>query len=145
MAAAGIGLVAIIVDVLAVRLRRPAVAGVPLLVLFSVPVASDLKTFGVAQTVTFAAALAGFLALLSADGRMRLRMWGRLVTFRYVQPADETGAGPDTRELAASGRRIGLAAVCLAVIVPLIVPGMHAHDVFGTTDNGKAHGVGGWP
>ncbi|HTA04269.1 MAG TPA: DUF3488 and transglutaminase-like domain-containing protein [Streptosporangiaceae bacterium] len=143
VAAAGIGLCAISVDILAARLRRPAVAGVPLLVLFSVPVASDLKTFGVAQTFTFAVALAGFLALLSADGRMRLRMWGRLVTFRYVQPADEAGAGPDTRELAASGRRIGLAAVCLAVIIPIILPGMHAHDVFGTTDNGTAHGVGG--
>ena len=88
------------------------------------------------------AALAGFLALLSADGRMRLRMWGRLVTFRYVQPADEAGAGPDTRELAASGRRIGLAAVCLAVIIPIILPAVHARDVFGTTDNGKPQGVG---
>jgi hypothetical protein len=140
--AAGIGLTAIIVDIVAVRLRRPAVAGVPLLVLYSVPVASNLKTFGVVQTVTFAAALAGYLALLSADGRMRLRMWGRLVTFRYVQPADEAGAGPDTRELAASGRRIGLAAVCLAVIVPFILPTVHARDVFGTTNNGKPHGVG---
>ncbi len=141
--AAGIGLIAIIVDIVAVRLRRPAVAGVPLLVLFSVPVASNLKTFGVLQSVTFGAALAGFLALLSADGRVRLRMWGRLVTFRYVQPADEAGAGPDTRELAASGRRIGLAAVCLAVIIPIILPAVHARDVFGTTDNGKPRGVGG--
>jgi hypothetical protein len=140
--AAGIGLIAIIVDIVAVRLRRPAVAGVPLLVLFSVPVASNLKTFGVVQTATFAAALAGFLALLSADGRIRLRMWGRLVTFRYVQPADDAGAGPDTRDLAASGRRIGLAAVCLAVIIPVILPAVHARDVFGTTDNGKPRGVG---
>ena len=142
VAAAGIGLIAIMVDIVAVRLRRPAVAGVPLLVLFSVPVASDLKTFGFMQTVFFAAALAGFLAMLSADGRMRLRMWGRLVTFRYVQSADEAGAGPDTKELAASGRRIGLAAVCVAVIVPLILPTLHARHVFGTTDNGKTHGVG---
>ncbi len=143
VAAAGIGLTAMIVDIVAVRLRRPALAGVPLLVLFCVPVASDLKTFGVMQTVFFAAALAGFLALLSADGRMRLRMWGRLVTFRYVQSADETGAGPDTKELAASGRRIGLAAVCLAVIVPLVLPTMHAHDVFGTSSNGKVQAIGG--
>ena len=143
VAAAGIGLTAMIVDIVAVRLRRPALAGVPLLVLFCVPVASDLKTFGVMQTVFFAAALAGFLALLSADGRMRLRMWGRLVTFRYVQSADETGGGPDTRELAASGRRIGLAAVCLAVIVPFVLPATHAHDVFGTTSNGKAQAIGG--
>jgi hypothetical protein len=142
VAAAGIGLIAIIVDVVAVRLRRPALAGVPLLVLFCVPVASNLKTFGIMQTLIFAAALAGFLALLSADGRMRLRMWGRLVTFRYVQSADEAGAGPDTRELAASGRRIGLAAVCLAVIVPFILPTVHAHDLFGTTANGNSNGGG---
>jgi transglutaminase-like putative cysteine protease len=142
VAAAGIGLIAIIVDVVAVGLRRPALAGVPLLVLFSVPVASDLKTFSVLQTATFAAGLAGYLALLSADGRIRLRMWGRLVTFRYVQPADEAGEGPDTKELAASGRRIGLAAVCLAVIIPMILPTGRARDVFGTTDNGKPHGSG---
>jgi hypothetical protein len=74
---------------------------------------------------------------------VRLRMWGRLVTFRYVQPADEAGAGPDTRELAASGRRIGLAAVCLAVAIPVILPAVHGRHVFGTTDNGKPVGVGG--
>lgn len=142
VAAAGIGLIAIIVDIVAVRLRRPALAGVPLLVLFCVPVASNLKTFGVKQALIFAAALSGFLALLSVDGRMRLRMWGRLVTFRYVQSADETGGGPDTRELAASGRRIGLAAVCLAVIVPFMLPGIHTHALFGTTNNGRPQGGG---
>jgi hypothetical protein len=109
VAGAGIGLVAITVDILAVRLRRPAVAGLPLLLLFSVPVASNVKSFGAAQMGCFAAGLGGYLALLSADGRDRLRMWGRLVTFRYTQAADESGAGPDTRDLAASGRRIGLA------------------------------------
>jgi transglutaminase-like putative cysteine protease len=60
-------------------------------------------------------------------------MWGRLVTFRHVQTPDETGSGPDTRDLSASGRRIGLAAVCLAIVIPVIVPTMHAHHLFGTT------------
>ena len=115
VAAGGIGLIAIVVDIIAVRLRRPAVAGLPLLLLFSVPVASNIKAFGATQIVTFMAGLTGFLALLAADGRQRVRMWGRLVTFRYVQPADEAGSGPDTRELAASGRRIGLAAMCRRV------------------------------
>lgn len=140
IATGGIGIIAILVDILAVRLRRPAVAGLPLLLLFSVPVASNLKTFGAVQIITFVAALAGFLALLSADGRERLRMWGRLVTFRYVQPADDTGVGPDTRELAASGRRIGLAAMCLAVIVPLVLPAMHTQHLFDTVDDGPGHG-----
>jgi len=147
--AGGIGLVAIMVDILAVRMRRPAVAGLPLLVLFCVPVASTVKTFGPLQTVTFALGLTGFLTLLSTAGRERVRMWGRLVTFRYIQPLDETGAGPDTRDLAASGRRIGLAAVCLAVLVPVVLPVVRTHDVFDTTGTGSASssvagaGVGG--
>jgi TgpA N-terminal domain len=140
VAAAGIGAVAIAVDILAVRLRRPAVAGLPLLLLFSVPVASNLKVFGVPQMLIFAVSLAGYLGLLSADGRERLRMWGRLVTFRHVQSPDETGSGPDTRELTASGRRIGLAAVCLAIVIPVIVPTMHARHLFSTTPGGTAGG-----
>ena len=142
VAAAGIGAVAIAVDVLAVRLRRPAVAGLPLLLLFSVPVASNLKAFGVPQMIIFALSLAGYLALLAADGRERLRMWGRLVTFRHVQSPDETGSGPDTRELAASGRRIGLAAVCLAIVIPVIVPTLHTRDLFAGGDGGTG-GSGG--
>jgi hypothetical protein len=137
--AAGIGAVAIAVDILAVRLRRPAVAGLPLLLLFSVPVASNLKVFDAPELAIFAASLAGYLALLSADSRERLRMWGRLVTFRHVQSADETGSGPDTRELSASGRRIGLAAVCLAIVIPVILPSMRVRDVFNTTADGSGH------
>jgi transglutaminase-like putative cysteine protease len=136
---AGIGLVAIMVDLLAVRMRRPAAAGLPLLVLFSVPVASNLKDFSATQIFTFAAGMAGFLMLLSTASRDRLRMWGQLVTFRYVQRADETGTGPDTRELAASGRRIGLAAVCLAVAIPIVLPSMRAHNVFATGSGSGAH------
>jgi TgpA N-terminal domain/Transglutaminase-like superfamily/Domain of unknown function (DUF4129) len=135
----GIGLVAIMVDVLAVRMRRPAAAGLPLLVLFSVPVASNLKNFSGLQIFTFAAGMAGFLTLLSTASRDRLRMWGQLVTFRYLQRGDETGIGPDTRDLAASGRRIGLAAVCLAVSIPILLPSMHAHNVFGTSTGGGGH------
>ncbi len=142
-AAAGIGLVAICVDILAVWLRRPAIAGLPLLALFSVPVASNIKGFGLGEWLTFAAGLAGFLLLLSSDGRQRLRMWGRLVAFRYVQPTDEAGPGPDTREIAASGRRIGLAAVCLAIVVPAVLPTMHVHDVFAGPGNGSGSTTGG--
>src|SRR5581483_2030873 len=43
MATAGIGLIAVAVDFLAVRLRRPAIAGLPLLVLFCVPLTTDAK------------------------------------------------------------------------------------------------------
>ncbi|HEY2508066.1 MAG TPA: transglutaminaseTgpA domain-containing protein [Streptosporangiaceae bacterium] len=136
VAAGGMGLVAIMVDLVAVRLRRPALAGLPLLILFSVPVATNLKSFGLGQSLTFAAGLVGYLVLLSADGRERLRVWGRLVTFRYVQSASQRGPGPDTSELGAAGRRIGLAAICLAVLVPAILPTMRARDLFAGPGNG---------
>ncbi len=142
VAAAGIGLIAIIVDILAVGLRRPALAGHPA----ARPVQcagcerpQDLRRPADHHVRGRPCRLPGAAVSRRPD---RLRMWGRLVTFRYVQPADETGEGPDTKELAASGRRIGLAAVCLAVIIPMILPTGRARDVFGTTDNGKPHGSG---
>ena len=141
-AAAGIGIVAIIVDITAVKLRLPAPAGLPLLLLFSVPVASNLKGFGFAQTLTFAASISAYLALLSSDGRQRLRMWGRLVTVRRVAAPDETDSAPDTRQLAASGRRVGVAAVGLAMLVPVALIGAKPHDLFSQQGPGTGGTVG---
>jgi len=142
VAVAGIGAIAIIVDYVAVRLRRPALAGLPLLLLFSVPVASNLKGFGFGQSIAFALAIAGYLTLLSTDGRQRLRMWGRLVTVRRITGVEEGGAGPDTRDLAATGRRVGLAAICLAIAIPIALPSSRPHDLFSTDGNGTGGGGG---
>lgn len=136
----GVTLIAICVDVLAVRLRRPALAGLPLLMLFSVPVASSLKSFGILQTLLFGLAVAAYLALLSSDGRQRLRMWGRLVSIRRSQAGDDTGQGPDTRQVTASGRRVGLTAVALAMVVPVFLAGTPPKDLFAKTPTG---GLGG--
>jgi transglutaminase-like putative cysteine protease len=138
IATAGVGLVAIFTDLLAVRLRSPAVAGLPLLVLFSVPVATNVKHDSLGLTVSFCLGITGYLALLAADGRQRLRLWGRLVTVWQDLPGDdEPGRGPDTRALAASGRRIGLAAVVVAVLVPALVPGLDNKGLFS-----RSHGHG---
>ena len=76
---AGIGIVAAFTDLLAVRLHRPAIAGLPLLVLFCVPLTTDARPGGVGETLVFCAGIVGYLGLLSADGRDRLRLWGRLI------------------------------------------------------------------
>jgi transglutaminase-like putative cysteine protease len=133
---AGVAAVAICVDILAVRLRRPALAGLPLLVLFSVPVASSLKNFGLVQTLLFGVAISAYLALLSVDGRQRMRMWGRLVTIRRTLTGEDPGQGPDTRQIAASGRRVGLTAVGVAMVVPLILAGGTPKDLFAKTPTG---------
>ena len=63
------------------------------------------------------------------------------------------GLGPDTRALAAAGRRVGFASIVLALCVPLILPGLHPSKLFssgpgigGTGGGGGRHaGAAGCP
>jgi transglutaminase-like putative cysteine protease len=136
---AGIGFVAVLTDVLAVRLHRPAIAGLPLLVLFCVPLTTDASPSAVGATLVFCAGMVGYLGLLSADGRNRLRLWGRLI---HPWQDDAQNQGPDVRPLAAAGRRIGSAAVVLALALPLLIPGLKAHRLFPGDGTGKGNGPG---
>jgi transglutaminase-like putative cysteine protease len=142
VAAAGIGLMAAATDLLAVRLRSPAIAGLPLLALYCVRITTSAKQGGVGATIVFCLGMIGYLALLAADGRERLRIWGRLVTVWQSSPAEqiEAAEAPDTRQLAASGRRIGLAAACIALAVPLVVPGINVHDLLRADSTGTGNG-----
>jgi transglutaminase-like putative cysteine protease len=145
LAAAGIGLMAAAADLLAVRLRSPAIAGLPLLALYCVRITTSARQGGVGATIVFCLGMIGYLGLLAADGRERLRIWGRLVTVWQSSAAEQAEAAeaPDTRALAASGRRIGLAAACIALAVPLLVPGINVHDLFRSDSGGT--GTGGAP
>jgi transglutaminase-like putative cysteine protease len=134
LSTAGIGIVAATTDLIAVRLRRPAIAGLPLLVLFCVPLTTTVNPGWVGNVVVFSLGITGYLALLSAEGRERVRLWGRLVN---TWPGRSEAKGPDTRQLTAAGRRVGFAAVVLALCVPLILPGLQQHRLF------PGHSVGG--
>jgi transglutaminase-like putative cysteine protease len=114
----GVGLTAVLVDLIAVRLRSAAIAGLPLLMIFTEPFAVDVPRSGAGTAIVFCLAAVGYLTLLSTDGRQRIRAWGRL-----VGPAHFT---PDTTALASTGRRVGLASVVMALCIPLLVPGLHA-------------------
>src|SRR4029077_2260902 len=139
LAAGGVGITAVLTDLIAVGLRSTALAGLPLLVLFTVPVTMNASHSQLTTAVVFCLSGVGYLAMLSADGRERIRVWGRLVSLwraapRYGQASWGTGfdgtgfdrngrpdtprrargrgikgLGPDTRALAAAGRRGGLA------------------------------------
>ena len=161
IAVSGIGITAVLTDLIAVRLRSTALAGLPLLVLFTVPVTMNGQHESIGTAVVFCLATVGYLAMLSADGRERIRVWGRLVSLWRsgslydgagrrgtpraddvypAMPAEEQTSparliaerepGPDTRALAAAGRRVGLASVVLALCVPLLVPGLHPSKLF---------------
>jgi transglutaminase-like putative cysteine protease len=136
LAAASIGLAAAVIDLIAVRLNKPAIAGLPLLVLYMAPIATAAKPSGVVSAITFLLAATGYLGLLASDGRNRLRGWGRIVTVWHYAGEDDRLGGADVRGLAATGRRIGVAAVCAAVIAPLLLPTLNLHRLFANHGSG---------
>ena len=138
----GIGLVSALTDLQAVRLHQPAIAGVPLLVLFCVPLTIGVKPGAVGAALVFCAGVLGYLGLLSADGRYRLRLWGTVI---HPWQGDEQDEDPDIRPLAATGRRIGSAAVVLALFLPLVVPAVRAHRLFAGLGAGGGGGGGQGP
>ena len=131
LAVLGVGGIAVLVDALAVTLRRPAVAGLPLLLLFAVPAAVLPDGLG---WWPFALGAAGWLGLLLADGSDTVSRWGT--------PLRSAGRGPVTPDpgLGRVGRRIGAAALGVAVIVPALVPGLDNRLLGG---NGVGDGLGG--
>ncbi len=123
LAVLGTGAVAIVVDAIAVVLRKVAVAGLPLLLLFAVPSA---VLPGGTGFLPFVLGACGWLGLLLADSSDRVSRWG--TPLRSARPA---ASDPS---LGRVGRRIGAAALGVAVIVPALVPGLDGRLLGGSGD-----------
>jgi transglutaminase-like putative cysteine protease len=132
LTAAGIGITALLTDWIAVRLGSAALAGLPLLLLFMEPFTLSVGRGFLGTTVAFAVGVGGYLALLSSEGKDRIREW------EHQDPSPRDA--PDTRPLAAAGRRVGFASVVLALFLPLVIPGLHVTRLFGGQP-----GIGGRP
>ncbi len=111
-----VGAAAILTDLAAVVLRRPALAGFPMLAMYWIPVLvhQDSVSF-----IPFVVGAVGYLWLLVTDNVDRVRRFGR----RF------TGEGRDVdlwepSPLAAAGRRLAVVGVLIAVLLPLAIPGM---------------------
>jgi transglutaminase-like putative cysteine protease len=124
----GVGIIGLLVDLVAVTLRRPAAAGLPLLAVYCVPAA--VLPGGLPWTY-FLLCGAGYLVLVGADARDRVRAWGRVLSGSAAgRPAATSGARPG----AMPGARLGgplsgvrwVTATCLviAAAVPALVPGL---------------------
>jgi hypothetical protein len=142
LTAGALGLTTIVVDVVAVSLRRPAASGLALLALYAVPVAVVL---GNVPWVLFAIAACGYLMLLLVEGRDRLAHWGRPVG--ATPRSTGTGGGrilapPEEAPAPLTGQRIGAIAIALAVILPLMVPGMTGNALNRLSQNGSGDGSG---
>ncbi|WP_327034628.1 DUF3488 and transglutaminase-like domain-containing protein [Micromonospora ureilytica] len=137
IAVLGVGGVAVLVDVLAVGLRRPALAGLPMLAIYSVPVAVYVDSVPAAPFVVGAA---GYLWLLVTDNVDRVRRFGRRFT-GDGRDVDVWEASP----LASAGRRLAAVGVALAVVLPLAVPGMTGgllDSLSRAPGNGNGNGAG---
>jgi transglutaminase-like putative cysteine protease len=142
LAVAGIGIVALLTDLIAVRLESAALAGLPLLLLFTEPFTLSLSRGVLGTTIAFCLGTVGYLGMLSSEGKDRIREW--------EHPNPDPRLMPDTRALAAAGRRVGTASVVLALFVPLVIPGLHATRLFssgqpgigGSGGSGSGGGVG---
>ena len=105
LAAAGVGITAVMTDLIAVRLRSAALAGLPLLVLFGVPVLMNASHDQLVNGLVFGLAGAGYLAMLTVGSR----------------------ASGSTTALAAAG---GLASIVVALGAPLLLSSAHLSTLF---------------
>ncbi|WP_131770745.1 transglutaminaseTgpA domain-containing protein [Candidatus Protofrankia californiensis] len=128
----GVYLAVMIVDFLVVVIRRPALAGLPLLALFMLPAA--VLPHGVGS-VRFVVGVSGFLLLLIMDGRETVKRWGKPITV-------SSGSSPPGRP---SGQAVGItvcAMVC-AVAVPAALPSLEELALVGhgqSSGNGEGSG-----
>jgi transglutaminase-like putative cysteine protease len=132
-----IAAVAICVDVLAVSLGRAPLAGLPLLAFYTVPVATVEQ--GVSAFV-FIPGAAGFLALLAADEREHVSRWGKQIARSGHLWNDRDRDRVDTNSLAQAGRRVGFAAVALAVVVPVLLPSLPSRLIHHSSGLGNGEG-----
>ncbi|HET7311817.1 MAG TPA: DUF3488 and transglutaminase-like domain-containing protein [Mycobacteriales bacterium] len=138
LAIVGVAAVALVVDLLAVTLRRAALAGLPLLAVFVT--GTSVAKHGSAWW-TFVVATTGFLWLLLADSRDRLSRWGRSLGFdrdsrpRFSWSDEDVVPSP----LTVMGRRVGVTAIAVGVFVPLLVPGLRGGVPHG---GGSGFGLG---
>jgi len=141
LAVVGVAAVELVVDLVAVTLRRAAAAGLPLLAVFAV--CTSVAKGGVGW-LPFGIGTAGYLWLLLADSRDRVSRWGRTLgsdpsTRPQVRWAD-TDSAPSP--LSALGRRIGATAIAVGVVVPMLIPGLHGGlpKRGGSGGDGTGHG-----
>jgi hypothetical protein len=106
-----LGLIAALVDLLAVVGRHGALAGVPLLVVFTVSGAVPRHPV---SWIWFVLTAIGFLILLALDSSDDLQRWG------YFVARSRTSGRRGRRAM--SGQRIAVTAIILALLVPVIIP-----------------------
>ena len=115
LATGGVGIVGLLVDLIAVGLRRPAAAGLPLLAVYCVPAA---VLPGGLPWAFFLLSGAGYLVLVGADAGDRVRSWGRVLSGSGGE--QDAGLGGPL----SGARRVAASCLVIALATPALVPGL---------------------
>jgi transglutaminase-like putative cysteine protease len=127
----GAGLVAVVVDLFAVGIRRVPLTGIALGAVYAL--AASVVPGGLSW-IWFLPPAVGFLGLLVAEGRTRVVRWGR-----SAGPSATHSGIPETDSLARNGRRVGAVAIAAAVALPALLPGL-TEGIFGRGGSGDGAG-----
>lgn len=125
-----LGLLAALIDLIAVVSKRGALAGVPMLVVYTVSGAVPRHPVSWAW---FVLAAAGYLILLAVDSGDELDRWGRRVARR---------GGTDRIAGSISAQRVGIIAIVVAIAVPLLVPAQSRNLISDAFHHSGGHGSG---
>lgn len=104
-----VGLLTILLEFLVIRMHRPALGGLALLIIYLVPVATLV---GSLSWLSFIGPALGYLLLLYADGRDGVTRWGGVVT----------PGGHRSLPGLVTASQVALGAVGLGLILPLVIP-----------------------
>lgn len=129
-----VALIAILVDTVAVTFRQAALAGLPLLALYSV--GTGLADEDTKAWLWFLLAAGGYLLLLFAEGQDRLSRWGRVFHGGGRSGAEGRGG------LSLGGRPIGLLALAAALVLPMFLGQWNPGLVRDRTGHGGKGGAG---
>ncbi|MBZ5736802.1 transglutaminase family protein [Nocardioides mangrovi] len=117
----------LLVDLLACTMRRAALAGLPLLAIFTIPVSmvGDPVTWWI-----FALGALGYLAMMFLQESDHVARWGRPLGVDR-ETGDPISFGAGSHAVRGTAGLVGGAATALAVLVPAAVPatGLHFFDV----------------
>ncbi len=128
-----LALLVALIDLIAVVGRRGALAGIPLLSVFTVSGAVPREAV---SWVWFACAAVGFLLLLALDADDELLRWGR----RIGRP----GTARAPLSVPVSAQRVGIAAILVAIVIPLLVPDHPRNLIADAFHHGNGSGKGGF-
>ena len=145
LSVAGLGLVALTVDTIGVTLRLPALAGIPLLLVYALPAA---VVRGGVPWWLLPVAIIGWLLLMAADARDDARAWGPLMSRRtptrsgaHSGPRSHPRAGRPRAATAGAALQVGLIAVVAALLLPTAIPGLS--EPVWVSPTGDRPGIGG--